>query len=107
METAKDREHYPQAEIDAVIHSPARLKVMMYLYVVESADFVYLVRLTGLTPGNLSSHLSKLEEAGYVAIEKEFKGKKPLTMVRLSSAGRDAFRAYRQSMQQILAELPD
>jgi len=107
MATDKDRAYYPQAEIDAVIHSPARLKVMMYLYVVESTDFVYLVRLTGLTPGNLSSHLGKLEEAGYVAIEKEFKGKKPLTMVRLSAQGREAFRAYKESMQQILADLPD
>ena len=97
----------PINAIDRVIHEPARLMILACLYVVESADFVYLVRLTGLTPGNLSSHLSKLEEAGYVAIEKEFKAKKPLTMVRLSSAGRDAFRAYRQSMQQILAELPD
>ena len=98
---------HPLADIDRVVHAPARLMILTYLYVVESAEFIFLMRLTGLTWGNLSSHLSKLEEAGYVAIEKEFLGKKPRTMIRLTDRGREAFRAYKQRMQQVLEELPD
>lgn len=94
-------------EIDGLVHSPARLMVMTYLYVVESVDFVYLRRLTGLTWGNLSTHLSKLEEANYVVLEKEFRGKKPNTMIRLTDQGRAAFREYKKSMRQILDDLPD
>ena len=109
MATAKagKEDLHPLADIDRVIHSPARLMVMTYLYVVESAEFIFLMRLTGLTWGNLSSHLSKLEEAGYVAVEKEFRGKKPHTMLRLTDEGRAAFREYRQSMKQVLDDLPD
>ena len=81
--------------------------VLTYLYVVESVDYVFLIRLTGLTWGNLSTHLGKLEEAGYVAIEKEFKGKKPHTTIRLTDKGRTAFRQYKASMQQVLHDLPD
>jgi DNA-binding MarR family transcriptional regulator len=109
MATAKaGREDlHPFAGLDRVVHAPARLMVLTYLYVVESAEFIFLMRLTGLTWGNLSSHLSKLEEAGYIAIEKEFRGKKPHTMIRLTDEGRAAFRAYKQSMQQVLDDLPD
>ncbi|UCH61674.1 MAG: transcriptional regulator [Fidelibacterota bacterium] len=97
----------PAAEIDKLIHEPARLLIMAYLYVVESADFVFLVRQTGLTWGNLSAHLSKLEAAGYVDIEKEFVDKKPHTMLHLTEEGRGAFQVYRQSMKQVLDDLPD
>jgi DNA-binding MarR family transcriptional regulator len=106
QQTDQDKLH-PLADIDQIIHAPARLMVLTYLYVVESADFVYLRHLTGMTWGNLSTHLSKLEEAGYVKIEKGFKGKKPHTMIRLTKQGRDAFRGYKQSMQQVLDDLPD
>ena len=92
--------------IDQIIHAPARLTVLTYLYVVESADFVFLKNMTGLTWGNLSTHLSRLEEAGYVTIEKEFKGKKPHTVVRLTGKGRAAFREYKRTMQQVLDDLP-
>lgn len=92
--------------IDRLIHEPARYTVMAYLYVVENADFVFLIRRTGLTWGNLSSHLSKLEAAGYVAIEKEFLGRKPHTMVRLSDEGRAAFDRYREQMKRAIEELP-
>jgi DNA-binding MarR family transcriptional regulator len=81
--------------------------VLALLYVVESADFIFLMRQTGLTWGNLSSHMSKLEEAGYVEVEKKFKGKKPHTMLHLTEAGRSAFREYRQCMKQVLDDLPD
>ncbi len=109
MTTAKTGKEdlHPLVNIDRVIHAPARLMVLTYLYVVESTDFVFLINLTGLTWGNLSTHLSKLEKAGYVAIKKEFRGKKPHTMIRLTGEGRDAFRKYKQSMQQILDDLPD
>ena len=90
------------AGIDRLIHEPARLMIMAYLYVVESADFLFLMRQTGLTPGNLSSHTNKLEAAGYVEIVKEFVDKKPHTMLRLTDAGRDAFQEYRESMKKVL-----
>jgi DNA-binding MarR family transcriptional regulator len=94
-------------DLDPVIHAPARLTVLIYLYVVASADFVFLKNMTGLTWGNLSTHLSKLEEAGYVTLEKGFRGKKPHTMVRLTEDGRTAFQAYKANVQQILDDLPD
>lgn len=97
----------PLADIDRLIHEPARLMILAMLYVVESADFIFLMRQTGLTWGNLSSHMSKLEEAGYIEIEKEFKGKKPHTMLHLTDQGRAAFREYRQRMKQVLDDLPD
>lgn len=97
----------PIAAIDRLIHEPARLMIMALLSVVESADFLFLMRQTGLTWGNLSSHLSRLEGAGYVEIEKEFRGKKPHTMLHLTQEGRSAFQEYRQSMKQVLDELPD
>ncbi len=96
----------PINNIDRLIHEPARLLILGYLYVVESADFLFLMRQTGLTWGNLSSHLSKLEAAGYVEIEKGFKGKKPHTMLRLTDEGRTAFDSYRRNMRQVLEELP-
>jgi DNA-binding MarR family transcriptional regulator len=102
-----DPELHPLADIDQVIHAPARLMVLTYLYVVESADYVFLIRLTGLTWGNLSTHLTKLEEAGYIAINKEFKGKKPHTTISLTKQGRAAFREYKKSLQQVLDDLPD
>jgi DNA-binding MarR family transcriptional regulator len=100
-------ELHPLAGIDQVIHAPARLMVLTYLYVVESADYLFLQRLTGLTWGNLSTHLTRLEEAGYVAIAKGFRGKKPHTTLSLTDRGRAAFREYKRSMQQVLDDLPD
>ena len=95
------------ADINQIIHTPARLMVLIYLYVVESADYVFLMRLTGLTWGHLFTHLTKLEKAGYITIEKTFKGRKPNTVIHLSSQGRDAFREYKTSMKQVLDDLPD
>jgi DNA-binding transcriptional ArsR family regulator len=100
-------DRHPLAAIDQVIHAPARLMVMTYLSVVESTDFIFLMRLTRLTWGNLSSHLSTLEEAGYVQIDKEFVGKKPHTMIRLTDQGRTAFRQYKRTMQEVLNGTPD
>jgi len=100
-------ELHPLAEIDNVIHASARLMVLVHLYVVESVDYVFLKNQTGLSWGNLSTHLNKLEEAGYVSIKKGFKGKKPHTMIHLTKQGRAAFKDYKQNMQQVLDDLPD
>lgn len=101
------RKKEPQKmEIDRVIHEPARLLIVAHLYVVESADYVFLMQNTDLTWGNLSSHLSKLEEAGYVEMVKDFVDRKPHTMVKLTDAGRSAFDAYRRQMRQLFEDLP-
>jgi len=93
-------------EINRVVHEPARFLIMTYLYVVENADFLFLERQTKLTRGNLSSHLSKLESAGYVEINKEFVEKIPRTLLSLTKSGRKAFDEYRQNMKQVLDNLP-
>jgi len=95
------------AEVDRVVHEPARLMILAYLYVVEAADFTFLLRQTGLTWGNLSAHIARLEQAGYVEVLKQFIGKKPNSMLHLTDQGRAAFRAYRQSMRTLLGDLPD
>ena len=95
----------PIADIDRTIHEPARLMIVAMLYVVQSADFLFLLRQTGLTKGNLSSHLGKLETAGYVDVKKEFVGKIPRTLLRLTDEGREAFETYRHSMMQVLEDL--
>lgn len=86
-------------EVDRVIHEPARLLIVALLSSVREADFLFLRRETGLTKGNLSSHLSRLEEAGYVRIEKGFRGKIPQTTCGLTPEGRAAFKAYRAQMK--------
>ena len=96
----------PITKIDRLIHEPSRYTLMAYLYVVEVADFLFLIRQTGMTWGNLSAHLSKLEAAGYLVIEKEFLGKKPHTIVRLTDQGRNAFEEYRGNMKKVLDNLP-
>ena len=97
----------PIATIDRLIHEPARLMILALLYVIESGDFTFLMRQTGLTWGNLSSHMSKLEAAGYIEVEKEFVGRKPRTMLRLTDEGRAAFQEYVQSMKQVFDDLTD
>lgn len=90
------------ADLDRVIHEPARLMVVATLYVVKEADFLYLQRQTDLTKGNLSSHLAKLEEEGYVEIQKSFRGKIPLTRCRLTKKGRASFEAYEVALKRAL-----
>lgn len=97
----------PISEIDRLIHEPARFQVMALLYVVESADFTFIMNQLGLTWGNLSAHITKLEEGGYLAVEKGFKGKRPQTMLSLTRQGRKAFQVYRQAMKQMLDEIPE
>ena len=104
---SQGKDLHPFASIDRAIHAPARLMLMTYLYEVESVDFIFLMRLTGLTWGNLSSHLSTLEEAGYVNIQKQFVQKKSHTMIDLTDQGRRAFREYKRGLIDVLSELPD
>ena len=92
-------------EVDRVVHEPARLLIMALLSGAEEADFLFLLRETGLTKGNLSNHLAKLEEADYVEIEKTFRGKIPLTLARLTPKGRSALQIYRKTMNGLLRKL--
>lgn len=92
--------------IDRVIHEPARYLIMAHLYVLDSADFLFLMTQTGLTKGNLSSHMAKLEGAGYIKVVKEFIGRKPHTMLKLTASGRKAFERYRNGMKDMLESLP-
>ena len=94
-------------DVDRLIHEPARLMLMSLLYVLESADFTFLMSQTGLSWGNLSSHMSKLEAAGYIEVDKEFVERRPCTMLCLTDAGREAFRAYRQTIKGLLDDLPE
>jgi DNA-binding transcriptional ArsR family regulator len=89
-------------ELDRLIHEPARLLIVTILSTVESADFLFLQRETELTKGNLSAHLRKLEDAGYVKIQKTFKGKLPLTVCKLTAAGTKAVTQYRQQLQNFM-----
>lgn len=93
------------SEVDRLVHEPARLIIMANLYVVESADYTFLMRQAGLTWGNLSGHLSKLEEVGYIQIEKTYRGKRPYTLVRLSDNGRVVFKNYVAQMKTVLDNL--
>jgi DNA-binding MarR family transcriptional regulator len=90
------------SDVDRLIHEPSRSIILAILDVVESADFLYLQRETSLTKGNLSVHLSKLEEAGYVNIEKTYRGKIPLTLCRMTAEGRKAFAIYRKQLKKFI-----
>ena len=97
----------PQTGVDRLIHEPARLAIMTNLFVVESANATYLLQQTGLTWGNLGSHLTKLEEGGYVDVVKGYKGKQPQTTISLTSAGRTALVQYREDLLAALAPLSE
>ena len=90
------------AQLDDVIHGRMRLGIMAYLASAEVADFNELKRVLDATQGNLSIHLRKLEDAGYITIEKSFLGRKPLTRARLSPAGRVAFAEYLDAIAKLV-----
>ena len=94
-------------EINKIIHEPARLQIMTQLYVVDEADFIYIMRQTGLTWGNLSSHMTKLEDAGYIEVRKEFQDKKPHTILNITKSGRSAFERYRRTLDKVFEGLDD
>lgn len=91
-------------EIDRLIHEPARLLIVALLAGVKEADFLWLLRESALTKGNLSGHLTRLEEAQYVEIEETYRGKVPLTVLRLTKKGKSAFDAYRKGINGLLAK---
>jgi DNA-binding MarR family transcriptional regulator len=107
MKSKSNENPLTQINMDRLIHEPARLKILIQLYVVESADFIFLMRQTGLTQGNVSGHLTRLEEAGYVEIEKGYVGRRPQTMISLSRKGQKAFKNYVQEMRDLFNGLSD
>ncbi len=91
------------ADVDRTIHEPARLMIVSLLYISRETDFLWLLNQTGLTKGNLSAHLSKLEQAAYVEVEKRFQGKIPQTLYRLTKTGRRELDRYREAMRKAIA----
>ena len=89
-------------DFDRCLHEPARLVLAANLFVVDEADFVFLSKQTGLTAGNISSHMAKLEQVGYVVARKEFVGNRPRTTYRLTPEGRNAFNAHRERLREVL-----
>ena len=92
--------------LDRLIHEPSRMVLMALLAPVESADFLFLLRETGMTKGNLSSHLIRLEEGGYLSVEKTYQGKTPQTIYRLTDAGRAAWEVYQDRLRRLVHPLP-
>jgi DNA-binding MarR family transcriptional regulator len=93
--------HSDELTLDRLIHEPGRLAILTVLSSVKDADFVFLQRATGLTKGNLSSHLTKLEEAGLVNIEKRFVRKKPNTNVALTKDGRERIARHWEQLDRL------
>ena len=98
------QEPFDSTMLDAVIHGRVRLGMMAYLATVDAASFSELKQKLGASDGNLSTHLRKLEDAGYVQVKKRFSGRKPLTTVQLSAAGRRAWIAYLDHMKALLGD---
>lgn len=100
--TTSDNSFHALSDIDKLVHEPARLMILSYLSVINSADFTFLMKQTELTRGNLSSHISKLEDAGYVKVNKEFVDKIPRTLIRITTKGKKALNTYRDKMQHVI-----
>lgn len=94
--------HEKILNLDPIIHAPTRLAILSILITVEDANFTFLKESTGTTDGNLSTHLTKLEESGYITIEKSFKGKKPQTTCAVTAKGKKAFESYLEQLEQIV-----
>lgn len=94
-------------QLDRLVHEPARLLILTVLSQVDQADFAFVELATGLTKGNLSSHVSKLEAAGLVAVEKRFQGKRPQTLLAITTAGADALIGYRRQLADFMAAAPE
>ncbi|MBD3162082.1 MAG: helix-turn-helix domain-containing protein [Candidatus Latescibacteria bacterium] len=105
--TATREPAHPVNRLNRLVHEPSRLLILSCLHGLQSADFLFLLRQTGLTRGNLSSHMSKLEGAGLVQVEKSFVDKIPRTLYRITDDGRNALRTYRAQMEDVLADLPE
>ena len=92
-------------ELDRMVHEPARLAILGMLNLVEEADFLFLLKETGLTRGNLSSHMSKLETRGYITVSKGYSGRTPRTALAITTEGRRALRDYMTEMEAVLRGL--
>lgn len=92
--------------VNRLIHEPSRMQIMAILYAGERVSFLYLLRETGLTKGNLSNHLTRLEQGGYICIEKSFRGKIPQTLLSITPEGRSAFQIYRKQLKLLADSLP-
>ena len=95
----------PIEELDQAIHAPSDLMILAQLAAVESADFTFILKRTGLTRGNLSTHLSRLEESEYIKVNKEFVDRIPRTLYRLTDEGKKAIQKYRENMRQVIDDL--
>ena len=91
---------YP--DVDRLIHEPSRYNIMAILYVVTRAEYLFVLNQTEMTSGNLTAHAAKLEEAGYLSIQKKFVRKKPKTFLSLTPRGRKAFEAYRENLKKLV-----
>ena len=107
MNTEKNESLEKILEIDKIIHEPARLLILSYLAAIESSDFLFLLRKTGLTRGNLSSHLTKLENAGFIEIRKEFIDRTPHTVLRITNKGKKDFKDYRKRMKEFMDQIEE
>ena len=91
--------------IDKIVHEPARLLILAYLSFLNNADFIFLMKQTGLTRGNLSSHLVKLESSGYINVNKKFVGRVPRTLLQITKKGKNALSNYKKEMNKVLQNL--
>ncbi len=88
--------------LDRIVHEPARLAILTVLAEAERVEFRFLENVTGLTRGNISSHASKLEAAGYLRVTKEFRGRTPVTSYSITDAGRGALSDYRAQLRAVM-----
>jgi DNA-binding transcriptional ArsR family regulator len=95
----------PIENIDPAIHAPARLMILSFLAAVASADFTFLLKQTGLTRGNLATHISRLEEADYIEVKKEFVERIPRTLYKLTKPGKEAIKLYHENMGKVIDQL--
>lgn len=95
------------SDLDRVVHEPARLAILTVLAACDAADFTFLQRITGLTNGNLSTHLSKLESARLVTIAKQFVGKRPQTMVSVTDTGREQVNEHWRQLERLRKDAKD
>ena len=102
QDTQSSDSFHALSDIDKLVHEPARLMILSYLSVINSADFTFLMNQTELTRGNLSSHISKLEDATYVKVNKEFVDKIPRTLIRITTKGKNALKKYRDHMKTVI-----
>jgi len=104
VSSASDYESIMQ--LDRLVHEPARLLILSILAGADAIEFGFIETLSGLSKGNLSSHMSKLEAAGMITVVKSFRGKRPLTTLRITAAGRRALREYRARLADVVAHIP-